>query len=69
MARLAAHELYHILAGTKSHEETGIAKAHFTSGDLLGSEMSFQEIATALPAEPPIEYTAAPAGFEGTFGK
>jgi hypothetical protein len=36
MARVFAHELYHILANTKEHERDGLAKARFTVDDLTG---------------------------------
>jgi hypothetical protein len=34
LARLAAHEIYHIVAQTTEHQETGIAKASFSVRDL-----------------------------------
>jgi hypothetical protein len=65
MARLAAHELYHVLSGTQAHEDSGIAKAQFSSADLLASDLSFQEIA---PTEAAQDYVGAPV-FEDALGK
>jgi hypothetical protein len=42
MARLLAHELYHILANTRDHERDGIAKSHFTFTDLLTERFEFE---------------------------
>jgi hypothetical protein len=41
MARLMAHELYHILANTRDHERSGIAKPHFSLADLTGESLDF----------------------------
>ncbi len=43
MARVAAHELYHVLSKKRVHAQTGVAKASFTPGDLLGAHLSFEE--------------------------
>jgi hypothetical protein len=37
LGRLAAHELYHIVAQTTEHQESGIAKAAFSIRDLTSS--------------------------------
>jgi hypothetical protein len=41
LAHVIAHELYHILAGTKVHQNAGIAKAAFSIDDLISSELAF----------------------------
>jgi hypothetical protein len=46
MARLLAHEFYHVLAQTDDHTQTGISKARFSTTDLLAEHFDFE--ATAL---------------------
>ena len=41
IARVVAHELYHIFAGTAAHESTGLGKAVFTTSDLLSDRLQF----------------------------
>jgi len=43
MARLAAHELYHVLRHRGDHSLTGIGKAQFTASDLLVDHLEFEE--------------------------
>ena len=45
MARLLAHEFYHILAQTGGHAPTGIAKARFSTADLLADHFDFETVA------------------------
>jgi hypothetical protein len=45
MARLLAHELYHVLVQTRDHTETGIAESQVSSGELLAEHFGFGEIA------------------------
>jgi hypothetical protein len=45
MARLLAHELYHILAQTDDHAPAGIAKARFSTADLLADHFDFETFA------------------------
>ncbi len=52
MARVLAHELYHILANTKDHDRDGIAKPHFTSGDLVTERFDFEHTTLAKLARP-----------------
>lgn len=42
MARVIAHELYHILTNTMSHAADGVAKPYYTPGELLDAGMAFQ---------------------------
>jgi hypothetical protein len=58
MARVIAHEIYHILAETTGHEEDGLAKAKLTFRDLTApgidlSPASLQRIRAAYRLEPP----------------
>ncbi len=41
MARVLAHELYHLLARTKVHASSGIAKAAYSVGELLSQSLHF----------------------------
>jgi hypothetical protein len=43
MARVLAHELYHVLAQTTRHGRDGIAKACFRTSDLLAARFEFEE--------------------------
>jgi hypothetical protein len=45
MARLLAHELYHVLAQTDDHAPAGIAKARFSAADLLADHLDFETVA------------------------
>jgi hypothetical protein len=45
LARLLAHEFYHILAQTDDHAPAGIAKARFSIADLLADHLDFETIA------------------------
>jgi hypothetical protein len=50
MARLVAHELYHILGNTREHGREGIGKAGFTAKDLLSERFGFAASAAGLIA-------------------
>lgn len=45
VARLLAHELYHVLAQTNDHAPSGIAKARFSTADLLADHFDFETVA------------------------
>ena len=47
MARLAAHELYHVLSDTRGHSREGIAKARFSAADLMADRFEFESSALA----------------------
>jgi hypothetical protein len=40
-ARVLAHELYHVLAGTMSHARTGVAKPALSVNDLVSTRLNF----------------------------
>jgi len=42
VGRVLAHELYHILAKTGNHEESGVAKDRFSTGDLVADKFNFR---------------------------
>ncbi|MCU1338439.1 MAG: hypothetical protein JWO19_4020 [Bryobacterales bacterium] len=43
IARVVAHELYHVLANEREHSVDGVAKACFTLQDLMSSHFDFEE--------------------------
>jgi hypothetical protein len=47
MARLLAHEFYHVLAQTGDHTQAGICKASFSRADLLADHFDFDDVALA----------------------
>jgi hypothetical protein len=47
MARIAAHELYHVVMGTRAHAREGVAKASFSISDLLDERFDFDRAALA----------------------
>jgi hypothetical protein len=44
VARVIAHEIYHVLAQTKAHDSAGIAKASFTLVDLTADRFDFDGV-------------------------
>ena len=42
MARVVAHELYHVLMRTAEHARGGVARSCFTTGDLLTERFEFE---------------------------
>lgn len=48
MARVAAHELYHVMMGSREHGHEGVAKASFLVADLLDERFDFDRTALAL---------------------
>jgi hypothetical protein len=42
LARVVAHELYHVLMRTMEHAHSGIAQSCFTTGDLLTERFDFE---------------------------
>jgi hypothetical protein len=47
VARLIAHEFYHMLMQTREHTRNGISKASFTAADLLTNSFDFEGAALA----------------------
>jgi hypothetical protein len=41
LGRVMAHEIYHILAGTEGHDESGVAKGSFSMADLMSEHFAF----------------------------
>jgi len=42
MGRVVAHELYHVLAGTTEHSQSGIARSCYKTADLLADRLEFE---------------------------
>ena len=64
LARVLAHELYHVLAGTAKHSARGIAKAHMSPDDLVCDELAFEDGDLAkirMHIFPNLELAAQPA--------
>lgn len=71
LARLLAHEFFHVIAATEEHTSGGVSKTAFTVADLLAERISFQPEAIAmLHAEPgmPVLASAAAAAAESASG-
>jgi hypothetical protein len=47
MARVAAHELYHVMMGSRDHHQEGVAKPSFSIADLLDERFDFDPVALA----------------------
>ena len=47
MARVVAHELYHVLMGSGDHGHDGVSKATFTTANLLDELFDFDIAALA----------------------
>lgn len=43
MARVLAHELYHVLAGTVRHARAGVGKSHYTAKDLVAPHFRLED--------------------------
>jgi len=60
MARVAAHELYHAVTGSRDHGREGVAKPRFSVSDLLDESFDFDQTARAnlrqraADTEPPV---------------
>jgi hypothetical protein len=65
MARLLAHEFYHVLGQTNSHALAGIAKARFSTADLLADHLDFEAV-TLDRLRPP---AAAPGSDDTSAGR
>jgi hypothetical protein len=61
MARLAAHELYHVLTNVRSHSLEGVSKPCFSARDLLADHFEFESAALAkMRRGPPVDISASP---------
>jgi hypothetical protein len=65
IGRLLAHEVYHILAQSRDHAPSGIAKASFSTTDLLAERFEFEPATVAKLHESSIAPlpVQTPAGF------
>jgi len=51
IGRLLAHEIYHIVAQTRSHTVAGVAKEYFSLTDLLANGLAFNSNRPPVPGE------------------
>jgi hypothetical protein len=66
LARLAAHEIYHIVAQTTEHESSGIAKAVFSLQDLTAPQLELDTFSLArMRPHSIIQTSEAPSGAFG----
>jgi hypothetical protein len=63
LARVLAHELYHVLANTREHARDGVAKPRFTAADLLAERFDLQPASVIrMEAVSSISSNEAPSG-------
>ena len=66
MARVIAHELYHVVTGSRDHAREGVAKPKFTVPDLLNEVFEFDHMALAKLRQRAVE---AGADANGSLGE
>jgi hypothetical protein len=64
MARLLAHEFYHVLAQTEEHTAAGLTKPKFSVNDLLADRFEYEETALSRLRGQPAEVAQAPSRAE-----
>ncbi len=69
MARLLAHEFYHILAQTDDHAPSGIAKARFSTADLMADRFDFEASALERLRPPATVASAAVSDDTSSAGR
>jgi hypothetical protein len=62
MGRVIAHELYHMLAQTKTHSTAGVSKSCFSVADLMADRFDFDGVTLAQLRRP--EEVAAPVAYD-----
>lgn len=67
LARLMAHEIYHIVAQTPEHSKTGVAKAAFSTQDLTATRVELD--APSLARMQPPSVAQASETTSGTAGR
>jgi hypothetical protein len=58
LARVAAHEIYHIVAQTAEHQEKGVAKASFSARDLTAARFDLDVRSLAFMRPPSVTLAA-----------
>jgi hypothetical protein len=58
LARVAAHEIYHIVAQTAEHQEKGVAKASFSARDLTAARFDLDVWSLTLMRPPAVAQVA-----------
>src|SRR5262245_13463215 len=64
LGRVIAHEIYHIVANTTQHHDTGVAKAMFSTRDLMNPRFEFD--AWSLARMQPASVARVSGGAENT---
>ena len=64
LARVIAHELFHMLAQTRSHKALGISKACFNVRDLTADRFDFDEVTLAQIRPPEVAAAVRPPQYE-----
>jgi hypothetical protein len=59
LARIIAHEIYHIMGETTEHQTRGVAKASFSVRDLMAEDFSFDHSSIAQMRPGPLPDLAA----------
>lgn len=66
LARVVAHELYHILAGSIDHAKSGVARSCFSQDDLVAERFNFELTTLARMKRPDPAVTGISLGEEAT---
>ncbi len=69
VARLLAHEFYHILLGTTEHASGGVAKSCFSPVDLLTERFEFEQATLARLQKHPVGHSTEPAAGDDASGR
>jgi hypothetical protein len=62
LARVRAHELYHVLANTREHARDGIGKPVFSAADLLDERFDFEPATRSKMESSTVTSSDAPSG-------
>ena len=62
MARVLAHELYHVLANTRDHARAGVGKPQFTASDLLAERFDFEPVTIVRMEAAAVSASESPSG-------
>jgi hypothetical protein len=69
MARVLAHEVYHILTGSTEHARSGVARSCFSTADLLAEQFTFETATLARMHARPESAPASSAAGEEASGR
>jgi hypothetical protein len=69
MARVLAHELYHMLSGSTEHAKSGVARSCFSVEDLVAEHFTFENMTLARMRPRPDTFPSATASGEEATGR